>query len=58
VVGVASQEERPVTGIPAEPPIGGPLWTLVVPALLFVVAVAATVLLYRHFARRGANGRP
>lgn len=45
-----------MTGIPAEPPIGGPLWSVAVPALLLVVAVAATVLLYRHFARRGTSG--
>ena len=36
--------------IPAESPIGGPLWTLVVPALLFGLAATATYLLYRHFA--------
>lgn len=38
--------------LPAEPPIGGPLWSLLVPALLFAVAFAATFLLYRHFANR------
>ena len=37
--------------IPAEPPIGGPVWTVIVPALLFAVALVATWLLYRHFAR-------
>jgi hypothetical protein len=36
--------------IPAESPIGGPLWTWVVPALLFLVAFVATWMLYRHFA--------
>lgn len=41
-----------VDSIPAEPPIGGVWWTVVVPALLFVVAFGATLLLYRHFAGR------
>ena len=36
--------------IPAEPPIDGPLWSVVVPALLFAVAFLATYRLYRHFA--------
>jgi len=36
--------------IPASPPIGGPLWSWVVPALLLAFASAATWLLYRHFA--------
>ena len=42
-----------MTPIPADPPIGGPLWSLVIPALLFGLAFAATFLLYRHFAGRG-----
>ncbi len=40
-----------VPPIPAEPPLAGPLWTWVVPVLLFVVSLGATWLLYRHFAR-------
>jgi len=40
----------PVEPIPAQPPIDGPLWTIVVPALLFGIALLATYLLYRHFA--------
>jgi hypothetical protein len=43
--------------LPAQPPITGPLWSVAVPALLFVVSLWATVLLYRHFAGRGRNGR-
>jgi hypothetical protein len=38
-----------VTPIPAQPPIGGVVWSLVVPALLWLVTFAATWLLYRHF---------
>lgn len=38
--------------LPAEPPIGGPLWTLAIPALLLVLATGLTFLLYRRFAGR------
>ena len=41
-----------MTPIPAEAPIGGPIWSYVVPAALFAIAFAATFLLYRHFAGR------
>jgi len=41
--------------IPASPPIGGAFWTVVVPALLFLVSLAATVALYRHFATKSAD---
>lgn len=37
--------------IPAKPPIGGPIWALVVPALLLVFTAVATWLLYRKFER-------
>jgi hypothetical protein len=43
--------------LPAEAPIGGPFWTHVVPVLLFVVALAATLMLYRHFSRQGGDDR-
>lgn len=38
------------TPLPAQPPIQGPIWTLVVPALLLVLAFGLTVMLYRRFA--------
>lgn len=38
--------------IPAAPPIGGPIWTILVPALLLAVSFLATYLLYRRFAGR------
>lgn len=41
-----------VTPLPAESPIGGPLWSLLVPAMLLATACLGTLLLYRHFARR------
>ena len=37
--------------LPAEPPIGGPLWTLVIPALLLLGSFLGTYLLYRRFAQ-------
>jgi hypothetical protein len=36
--------------LPAEPPIGGPGWTVVVPALLFLVTAVSTWALWRRFA--------
>lgn len=43
----------PMAPIPARPPIGGVLWSIVVPAILFLFTFAATWLLYRHFAGKG-----
>lgn len=37
--------------LPADPPIGGPFWSTVVPALLLVFASGATWALYRRFSR-------
>lgn len=36
--------------LPAAPPMDGPGWTVVVPAILFLVAAAGTWALWRHFA--------
>ena len=38
--------------LPAAPPIGGPVWTYVVPALLLLVASTGTWLLYRRFSSK------
>lgn len=38
--------------IPAEAPISGVLWTVVVPAALFAVSLGATWALFRHYSRR------
>jgi hypothetical protein len=46
-----------VDAIPAAPPIGGPFWTVVVPAILFSIALVATFLLYRHFASKPGGDR-
>jgi len=39
--------------LPAEPPLGGPGWTVVVPAILFLVTAAGTWALWRRFADQG-----
>ena len=38
--------------IPAAPPIGGPLWSIVIPALLVAFSCVAAWRLYRRFAGR------
>ena len=35
----------------------GPFWTWVVPVAVFAVALAATLLLYRHFVIRSEDDR-
>jgi hypothetical protein len=50
-----------MTPIPVGPPIGGVLWSVVVPVLLWLVTFGATYLLYRHYAgkqRDDRGGRP
>ncbi|MHB1193243.1 MAG: hypothetical protein ACYC6F_09370 [Longimicrobiales bacterium] len=46
---VASQDTARAP-FPAEPPLGGPGWTVVVPAILFLVTAAGTWALWRRFA--------
>lgn len=50
VIAVAAQTAP--EPLPADPPFVGVMWSFVVPAILFAVALGATVLLYRHFAGR------
>lgn len=38
--------------LPAGPPISGPLWTIVIPAILLLVSVAGTWALWSHFANK------
>lgn len=38
------------TPLPATPPLEGPLWTVVAPSLLLLVAAIGTWALWRHFA--------
>lgn len=51
VVGMASQTTPGTAPLPAEPPIGGPVWTVVIPALLLIGSFLATFLLYKRFAK-------
>ncbi len=41
-----------VARLTARSPIGGPLWSYIVPAALLVAATLGTLMLYRHFAKR------
>lgn len=43
-------QEAARTPLASEPPIQGPGWTVVVPAILFLVTAAGTWALWRHFA--------
>ena len=38
-----------MTPLPASPPIGGFIWTVVVPAVLFLGSFLGTYLLYKRF---------
>jgi len=52
LVGTAAAAWAAPDPLPAEPPFGGAMWSLVVPAILFAIALGATIFLYRHFAGR------
>lgn len=41
--------------LPVGTQLSGPLWTWVVPIVLFAIAFAATWLLYRHFSNRNED---
>ncbi len=49
-------QSDPTAPLPAESPIGGPLWSYVVPAALLGVTILGTVMLYRHFAKLESRG--
>lgn len=51
-----SQAAEGISPLPAEPPIGGAVWTVVIPAILLVGSFLATLLLYRRFAREEGAG--
>jgi hypothetical protein len=36
--------------MPVSPPIQGPFWSIIAPIALFIIALGATIALYRHFA--------
>jgi hypothetical protein len=41
--------------LPASPPIGGFIWTVVIPAALFVGSFLGTYLLYKRFSKEEGN---
>ena len=43
------QSSAEMAPLPAEPPIGGPVWTILIPAALFLGSVLGTYLLYKRF---------
>ena len=50
-VGAVLQATPGMAPLPADPPIGGPIWTVVIPALLFLGSSMGTYLLYRRFSK-------
>ena len=44
-----SQDATSIAPLPATPPIGGPVWTILIPAILFAGSFLGTYLLYRRF---------
>jgi len=53
-VGARAASFQDVVGmapLPADPPIGGLVWTVVVPGVLFLGSFLGTYLLYRRFSR-------
>ena len=48
-VGAALQATPGMAPLPAEPPIGGVIWTVVIPAILLIGSSLATYLLYKRF---------
>jgi hypothetical protein len=47
----AVQASEAMAPLPAEPPIGGFGWTVVIPAILLLGSFLGTYLLYRRFSR-------
>jgi hypothetical protein len=48
-LGSLYQSTEAMAPLPANPPIGGPLWTVLIPALLLLGSFLGTYLLYRRF---------
>jgi hypothetical protein len=52
------QDLESAAPLPADPPIRGVFWEVVVPGILFLFAALATYLLYQRFSRGGAANVP
>ena len=48
---LALQTTPGMAPLPAEPPIGGPIWTVVIPAVLLIGSFLGTYLLYKRFSK-------
>ena len=55
-VSAALQATPGMAPLPADPPIDGPVWTLVIPAILLIGSFLATFLLYKRFAKEEGGG--
>ena len=51
LVRVVIQTTPGMAPLPADPPIGGPVWTVVIPACLLIGSFLATFFLYKRFAK-------
>jgi hypothetical protein len=51
VTPLAGQSESGMAPLPAEPPIGGFVWTVLIPAALFLGSFLGTYLLYKKFSK-------
>ncbi len=49
-VRAALQTTPGMAPLPADPPIGGVIWTIVIPAILLLGSCLGTYLLYKRFA--------
>jgi hypothetical protein len=50
-VAAVAQTPGGMAPLPADPPIGGPVWTVAIPAILFLGSFLGTYLLYKRFAK-------
>lgn len=46
-----AQAAEGMAPLPADPPIGGTIWTVVIPAILFLGSFLGTYLLYKRFSK-------
>lgn len=51
LAGASLQTTPGMAPLPAEPPIGGAVWTVVIPAILLVGSMVGTYLLYKRFSK-------
>jgi hypothetical protein len=56
VISLAFQATPGLAPLPADPPIGGPVWTVVIPSVLFAGSFLGTYLLYKRFAKGEQGG--